>query len=499
MLSSTHKLPTHSDAAQARLRLLHRRSWSGVTLVEMLLVVVIVAVVMAAMAPCIRAVRQGWQVNDRRSEVLQNARVGMAEMTRILRQLNRLSSVSGPADTSGYVEFYDKNGVLMRFELGSQSGYLDYGPPGNLSTLAGPVSSLTFTCYDIADDLLSAPVDVSQVRSVEANLTVTDAEAHANAITVSSKVFLRKDIARLVINEIMYNPKGSDNKHEWIELCNSGGPVDVAGWTLTSLDNQGDPDILEANDFFGTGSTTIPTGGYAVITDKDTEVYEEVLKEGGFEKKKIGKEWKYSGGWSTVKDGDSYEGDWKVARNGAGWIYQEQNLSDKAASAFFSCWEKTPSSTPGETGLIITIRDKKNVVLATLYNGPMHSSWTRHTADLTPYIGGKRRIYFETGSTGTYWIDDVSMSWSYVDKDATRLQVDDNDLGGKLKDNSDTITLIGGGQVVDIVTYQDDWGGDGNNRTLERVSVTGDSMDPANWEEGPKSGTPGRINEASQP
>ena len=146
MWSSIHKSPTCCEAAHARLRLLHRRSWSGVALVEMLLVVIIVAVLMAALTPCFRAVRQGWRVNDRRSEVLQNARVGMAEMTRVLRQMRRVGSVSGPADTSGYVEFYDKDNVLMRFELNSQSGYLDYGPLGSLSALAGPVNILSFCC-----------------------------------------------------------------------------------------------------------------------------------------------------------------------------------------------------------------------------------------------------------------------------------------------------------------------------------------------------------------
>jgi hypothetical protein len=209
--------------------------------------------------------------------------------------------------------------------------------------------------------------------------------------------------------------------------------------------------------------------------------------------------WARSSGWDRVNDGDAHEGNWKVARDGTGWIYQEVSLPGAAVSALLSCWEKTPSPAPGDTRLIITIRNTAAEVLATLYDGPMHSSWTRHTADLTPYIGGDRRIYFETGSAGTYWLDDVSVNWSYVNKDAVRLRVDDNDVASTLKNNSDTITLSTSGQVVDVVTYYDSWGADGNNTTLERISPTGNSMDPANWTEGPERGTPGRINQASQP
>ncbi len=464
----------------------------------MLLVVVIVAVLLAALVPCLRAVHQGWQVNDRRSEVLQNARVGMDAMTRALRQMRLVNSVSGPADASGHIEFYDQDNALMRFELNNGTGYLDYGAPASLSALAGPVSTLTFTCYDAAGNQLSPPVDVERVRSVTADLTVTDAEAQANAITLSTKVFLRTDISIRVINEIMYNPTDPDGTHEWVELYNQGPPVDLAGWTLTSADNQADPDTLEGDDRFGTGATTLPTGGYAVITDNDSGIYREVIDDSGFESGDL-KKWESSGGWSAVNDGDAHGGNWKAARDGTGWIYQQQRLPNDAVSALLSCWEKTPSPVPGDTRLIITIRDKRGAVLGTLYDGPMHGSWTRHTVDLTAYIGDKRRIHFETGSTGTCWIDDVSMTWSYVDKDALRLRVADNDIGGELRNDGDTITLSADGQVQDTVTYQDGWGGDGNNKTIERVSPSGDSTDPANWAEGPRHGTPGRMNQASQP
>jgi hypothetical protein len=471
-------------------------SRKGVTLVELVLATGLAAVMMAALAAAFRAVHEGWRIGDRRSEVLQNGRVAIAEMTRVLRQLRRGSSVSGPADTSGYIEFYDKDGALMRFGRNVGSGYLEYGPPGGLSALAGPVSVLRFTCYDINGNQLSAPVDANQVRSVAVDLTVTDAEARANPIAFSSKVFVRTDITGLVINEIMYHPSDPDKTYEWIELYNAAGSVDLAGWRLTSLDNQGAPDALEGDDWFGSGATVVPAGGYAVITDTDTNIYHELLADPSFETRQMSG-WNYSNGWTRVRDGDTQDGTGKAARVGAGWVYQDATLPGTAVSAFFSSWEKSPA--PSGTRLVITVRNTSNGVLGTLYDGPMHNAWTRHTADLTPYIGGTRRIYFETGSTGTYWLDNASVAWSYVDKDAVRLRVGDNNVGGQLRNSSDTITLARGGQVVDAVTYQGSWGGYGNNKSLERVSCFGGSSAPSNWAEGPTNGTPGRVNGASAP
>lgn len=77
--------------------------------------------------------------------------------------------------------------------------------------------------------------------------------------------------ADIVINEIMYNPaqaQGTDDAFEFIELYNGGlDTVDVAGWRFTDAGN--DTDTVVG---WGGGTTEIPPGGYAVITDADSEV-----------------------------------------------------------------------------------------------------------------------------------------------------------------------------------------------------------------------------------
>ena len=37
----------------------------------------------------------------------------------------------------------------------------------------------------------------------------------------------------VLINEVLYNPSGSDDGAEWVEICNPGTePVDLSGWAL---------------------------------------------------------------------------------------------------------------------------------------------------------------------------------------------------------------------------------------------------------------------------
>ncbi|MFQ6059872.1 MAG: lamin tail domain-containing protein, partial [Thermoplasmata archaeon] len=52
--------------------------------------------------------------------------------------------------------------------------------------------------------------------------------------TLPSEADLHKTI---VLNEILYNPRGPEVQGEWIELFNSGDSVDIRDWTLTDQDS----------------------------------------------------------------------------------------------------------------------------------------------------------------------------------------------------------------------------------------------------------------------
>lgn len=69
----------------------------------------------------------------------------------------------------------------------------------------------------------------------------------------------------VVINEIAYDLKGADDKHEWVEIYNASlGDVDITGWKF----NDGSNHLLNAPPKNGgRGTMVIPAGGYAVFAD----------------------------------------------------------------------------------------------------------------------------------------------------------------------------------------------------------------------------------------
>lgn len=81
--------------------------------------------------------------------------------------------------------------------------------------------------------------------------------------------------AQVVIDEIMYNPAGSDTGREWIELYNSGASdvTMVAGsagktWKVNDGSNH---NLVDPATGVGRGVLTIPAGGYLVIASDPTE------------------------------------------------------------------------------------------------------------------------------------------------------------------------------------------------------------------------------------
>lgn len=75
--------------------------------------------------------------------------------------------------------------------------------------------------------------------------------------------------AQVVINEVMYNPEGSDTGREWIELYNTGASdvtmVSGSGSGSWRIGDSSNHTLINPVGGVGRGSLTIPAGGYLII------------------------------------------------------------------------------------------------------------------------------------------------------------------------------------------------------------------------------------------
>jgi type II secretory pathway pseudopilin PulG len=463
---------------------------SAFTLVELILVVGTIAVVAGALVGLISNSYEDWKLGSNRSTLLQDGQATIEQMVRILRQAKGFSAVSSPTDTAGYITFIDVDGQLKEFRLANSTNELQYGEPASLSTLAGSVSSLVFTSYDVDANSLADPVQARKIRAVHITTTLVDPDNSSLMFTLSGMVFCQEDFLNdIAINEIMYNPPGGgDAPKEWVEIYNLGDSVvDTNGWSING-------DTLISHSQFGDGSTTIPAGGYAVITSSTTNIYTELITNGGFEA--ILKAYWQVNNWSRTKF-NAHSGSYKLEStvSGAAWVYQDITIPTGYNSYLFLFWERTTSAI-AQTQITVTVRNLSNVILATGYGGQMNSSWTCHTMDISAFAGQTVRIYFSTtnNGSGSLLLDDVSVAYSYVDINATRLSTGDGQIGSGLSDSTDTVTVSSGSSTVDSVTYDDAWGGDGDGTSLSRIDPQGSSNDQNNWTSGPVNGTPGSAN-----
>lgn len=77
--------------------------------------------------------------------------------------------------------------------------------------------------------------------------------------------------AQVVIDEVMYNPAGSDTGREWIELFNPGADdVTLVGGTVKGswrVNDGANRTLVDPSGGIGRGALVVPAGGYLVVTN----------------------------------------------------------------------------------------------------------------------------------------------------------------------------------------------------------------------------------------
>jgi len=161
----------------------------GLTLVEMVIAMAIMTIIFAAILPQFRIIQNSWDSQAGAAETLQNGRVLIEHLNRNLSTAVRVTAVSSSSETNGYIEFQDNDANNLRYDIGVNN-YVEFGPIGSLSDLAGPVSKLQFSCYG-AVDLSTAITDVNAIRSVKVETTMTNPAEFDQDMAFSTQAYIR--------------------------------------------------------------------------------------------------------------------------------------------------------------------------------------------------------------------------------------------------------------------------------------------------------------------
>ena len=221
----------------------------ALTLVEMVISIVIMVLIITVFAPQLKTINDSWASKQANAEVLQNARVLVDQVNRSLSSADKITDVSDPCETNGYIEFEDNTGTAYRMDIAANN-YIEFGPVGSPSELAGPVSQLKFSCY--SKDNFTTPTTVADdIRFVKAEVIFpnpgpgqdktfttstylrTNAEVRDRISKLSSLEFdplqgMDPDLYKIDNNHFLCTYRGADNDGWAVVLT-----VDTDNWIIS--------------------------------------------------------------------------------------------------------------------------------------------------------------------------------------------------------------------------------------------------------------------------
>ena len=245
------------------------RLYTALTFLEMVIALAIMAVVFAAVLPEFRVMLNSWDSKAGAAEALQNGRILMDHLHYSLSRAARITGVSDSAQTNGYIEFEDNGGTILRYDIGANS-YVQFGPAGDLSDLAGPVSQLKFTCYDACD--LDTPImDINQIRSVR-----FEASLLSGAVLGQDKNFVGQAYLRTNATSFSGSVTPGVAVSDDIEVESAGCIDAISGTAVVSTNSTGnhkikvkDSGVINGDVFVGPGGDpedVIDLHGFGQIT-----------------------------------------------------------------------------------------------------------------------------------------------------------------------------------------------------------------------------------------
>jgi type II secretory pathway pseudopilin PulG/regulation of enolase protein 1 (concanavalin A-like superfamily) len=313
----------------------HRASCKALTILEIIIALAIITIIFAVVLPQFRVILNGWDSRQANAEVLQNGRVLIDHINRNLSKAVRITAV----EPNVYIQFLDNDSNTYQYDINPTSGYVRYGRVGYTpSDLAGPVSSLTFTCYDVCDTLLSSPIDANYIRFVEVETTFINSVSASQNKTLTTSAYLRT------------NAQGSD--------C----------WQNQDIGNVGAAGSANESD----GSWIINASGVDIWnnTDEFHYVYQSMSGDGQIIARVVSVEYTDSWAKAGVMIRETLDGDSKhammVVTPGNGTAFQRRTTT--AGSS-----DHTPGSTVTAPYWVKLVRSGNTF---TGYESPDGSTWT---------------------------------------------------------------------------------------------------------------------------
>ncbi|HOO56007.1 MAG TPA: type II secretion system protein [bacterium] len=137
------------------------KSIKGLTLIEILVVVFVMAILALALFPLIETTYNSWRLADRRVESLMVGRTGMDKLSREIRKAFDLAEASDPL----YIDFYPDwaSGTKYRFDYDNVSDFRLIQLGTATDSLAAPIDSFEYVTYTRRLD-----EDVTEHRRVNA-------------------------------------------------------------------------------------------------------------------------------------------------------------------------------------------------------------------------------------------------------------------------------------------------------------------------------------------
>ena len=235
------------------------------TLLETLLAMSLLSVIALLGAQTVRLSWQAWDVQDRRSDVLQHLGGVLTHITRLTRGAKGVVSVSGPSDTSGNLEITLPDDSVVKWYRDSADSTVRYEIDGNNpgELLAVGIDSLKFECFQI--DGVTPTTVVDEIRMIRITTAVT-IPVQGTSFPLSATIWIRKQLDALAPPFVDFHATNSSNPSGWTNHSYITGPPDAL------LSNGSGGDKVRAFGFDATGNSgpvgtvqnrTLPQAGSA--------------------------------------------------------------------------------------------------------------------------------------------------------------------------------------------------------------------------------------------